>query len=125
MMKRMIFAAIIAALLGILSYAIAEKTTELYIPLGQSPGLSGKLTVMGKIEQVDLQNGVLVLADASGSHDVKVNDSTTVFLDKSKLDQKNEYGTLADCKKGMTAEVKFLDDDRGSPAEWIKLQVVR
>ncbi len=125
MMKRMIFVAIIVGLLGMLSHAIAEKTTELYIPLGQSPGLSGKLTVIGKIEQVDRQNGALILSDASGSYDVKVTDNTTVFLDRSKLDQKNEYGTLADCKKGMMAEVRFVDDDRGHPAEWIKLQVVR
>jgi len=125
MMKRMIFVAITVGLLGILSHAIAEKTTELYIPLGQSPGVSAKLTVIGKIEQVDSQNGALTLSDASGSYDVRVTNQTMIFLDKSGLNQKNAYGTLADCKNGMTAEVRFENDDRGRPAEWIKLQVVR
>ena len=31
--------------------ADAEKETELYIPIGQSPGLSGEYTVLGKIDQ--------------------------------------------------------------------------
>jgi hypothetical protein len=123
MLKRMIFVAIIVGLVGVLSHALAEKTTELYIPLGQSPGVSGKLTVIGKIERVDAQNGALTLSNASGSYDVQVTESTKIYLDKSKLNQKNAYGALADCKKGMSAEVRFVDDERGRPAEWIKLQL--
>jgi hypothetical protein len=123
MLKRMIFVAIIVGLAGVLTQALAEKTTELYIPLGQSPGVSGKLTVIGKIERVDTQNGTLTLSNASGSYDVQVTESTKIYLDRSRLNQKNEYGVLADCRKGMSAEVRFVDDERGRPAEWIKLQL--
>jgi hypothetical protein len=123
MLKRILFVAIIVGLVGVLSQALAEKTTELYIPLGQSPGVSGKLTVIGKIERVDAQNGALTLSNATGSYNVQVTENTKIYLDKSRLNQKNVYGALADCKKGMSAEVRFVDDERGRPAEWIKLQL--
>ena len=123
MLKRMIVVAMIVGLVGVLGEALAEKATELYIPLGQSPGVSGKLTVIGKIERVDAQKGTLTLSNASGSYDVQVTESTKIYLDKSKLNQKNTYGALADFKKGMSAEVRFVDDERGRPAEWIKLQL--
>ena len=35
---------------------LAEKATELYIPVGKSPGLSGKYSATGRIEQVNYQN---------------------------------------------------------------------
>jgi hypothetical protein len=123
MLKRILFVAIIVGLVGVLSQALAEKTTELYIPLGQSPGVSGKLTVIGKIERVDAQNSTLTLSNASGSYNVQVSESTKIYLDRSRLNQKNGYGALADCKKGMSAEVRFVNDERGRPAEWIKLQL--
>ncbi len=40
------------ALLTGLSIAFAQKTTERYIPIGQSPGLSGEYTKIGNIEAV-------------------------------------------------------------------------
>jgi hypothetical protein len=123
MLKRILYVAIIVGLVGVLSQALAEKTTELYIPLGQSPGVSGKLTVIGKIERVDTQNGALTLSNTSGSYDIQVTENTKIFLDKSRLKQKNDYGALTDCKKGMSAEVRFIDDERGRPAVWIKLQL--
>jgi hypothetical protein len=46
-----------------------------------------------------------------------------IYLDKSQVLQSNFYGTMADCKKGMTAEVKFEDNMRSKPAEWIKLRI--
>jgi hypothetical protein len=122
MTKRMISIAVAIILCGVLSNAVAEKATELYIPIGKSPGLSGKYTVMGKIEQVNYQMQTLTMSNAAGSYDIKVTDRTMIFLDKSKMNQQNEYGTLEDCKKGMTAEIKFEDNEKGRPAAWIKLQ---
>ncbi len=37
----------------------------------------------------------------------------------------NGYGTFADFKEGMTVEVRFEKDERGRPAEWIKIQMVQ
>jgi hypothetical protein len=100
----------------------AEKSTELYIPIGQSPGLSGEYTVMGKINQVNLQNQTLKMSGASGSYTVKLTKNTFIYLDRSKSKLTNTYGTLADCKIGDTVEVKFVDNSRSKPIEWIKVE---
>ena len=100
----------------------AEKATELYIPVGQSPGLSGKYTVMGKIDQVNPQNQTLKMSGSSGSYTVTLTKRTFIYLDRSKIKLSNTYGTLADCKVGDTVEVKFEDNSRNKPIEWIKVQ---
>ena len=103
--------------------AYAEKSTELSIPIGQSPGLSNVYTVIGNIDAVDYQNQILKMSNNSGSYTVKVMDNTWIYLDKSKIQQTNLYGTFSDCKKGIKAEVKFDQDSQGRPAEWIKLEI--
>jgi hypothetical protein len=100
----------------------AEKSTELYIPIGQSPGLSGKYTVMGKIDQVNPQNQTLKMSGDSSSYTVKMTKRTFIYLDRSKAQLSNIYGTLADCKAGDLVEVKFEDNSRNKPIEWIKVQ---
>jgi hypothetical protein len=100
----------------------AEKSTELFIPIGQSPGLSGKYTVMGKVEQVNSQNQTLKMSGASGSYTVKMTPRTFIYLDRSKAQLSNVYGTLADCNAGDLVEVKFEDNSRSKPIEWIKVQ---
>jgi hypothetical protein len=100
----------------------AEKATELYIPIGQSPGLSGKYTVMGKIDQVNPKNQTIKMSGASGSYTVKMTKNTSIYLDRSKAQLSNIYGTLADCKGGDLVEVKFEDNSHSKPIEWIKVQ---
>ena len=115
----------IAALIvgGILPFASAQKATELYIPIGRSPGLSAKLTVIGKIDDVNFQNQTLTVRRASDTYIVHTTKYTLFFLDKSKLRQLNMVGTFFDSKKGMLVEVRFEAGKRDRPAEWIKLQV--
>jgi hypothetical protein len=100
----------------------AEKETELYIPIGQSPGLSGKYTVMGKIDQVDPKNQTIKMSGPSGSYSVKLTRDTSIYLDRSKAQLPNTYGTLADCNTGDTVEVKFEDNSHNKPVEWIKVE---
>jgi hypothetical protein len=82
-------------LVGVMSYAFAEKTTELYIPI------------------------------SSGIYSVRVTERTVIFLDRSKVKLKNLYGTFADCKRNIMAEVRFEEDSQAKPAEWVKLQIDR
>jgi hypothetical protein len=100
----------------------AEKATELYIPIGQSPGLSGKYTVMGQVDQVNLQKQTLKMSGAAGSYTVNLTKHTIIYLDRSKARLTNIYGTLADCKVGETVEVKFEDNSPNKPIQWIKVQ---
>ena len=100
----------------------AEKETELYIPIGQSPGLSGEYTVLGKIDQVNPGDQSFKMTGTSGSYTVKLTKNTFIYLDRSKIKRTNTYGTLADCKAGETVEVKFVDNSRNKPIEWIKVE---
>jgi hypothetical protein len=76
MLKRMIAIGTTIILVGVMSYAFAEKTTELYIPIGKSPGLSDNYTVLGTIEQVDYQNGTFTMSNSSGNYSVTVTERT-------------------------------------------------
>ncbi len=113
---------LIVFLLVSASSASAEKSSELYIPIGKSPGLSGIYTVIGNIDQIDSQNQTIALLTASDSYTIKLTEHTFIYLDKSKLKLSNTHGTLADCKTGDTIEVKWEDDDPAKPAEWIKVE---
>jgi len=102
---------------------LAEKATELYIPIGKSPGLYGKYLATGRIEKVNYQNNTLTMSSGSSSYPVEVTERTMIFLDRSKMGQPNIYGSFSDCKQGMMIEVRFEKDERGRPAEWIKLEM--
>ena len=121
MSKHITLTAIVCILIIGAFSAQAEKATELYIPIGQSPGLSGEYTVMGKIDQVDPKNQTIKMSGPSGSYSVKLTQHTFIYLDRSKAGLPNTYGTLTDCRAGDTVEVKFEDNSRSKPIEWIKV----
>lgn len=122
MSKHVTLISVIIVFLTVAFFVHAEKATELYIPIGQSPGLSGKYTVLGKIDQVDLENRIITMSDAAGSYTVKVTEGTFIYLDKSREQLSNTYGSLADCRAGDKIEVKWKDNVRGKSVEWIKVQ---
>jgi hypothetical protein len=105
--------------------ALGQKATEMFIPLGQSPGLSSKYTVIGTIETVDARNRTIIIAGPSETWSAQITDQTKIWLDRSKLRLTNQKGTFADLRKGRLVEVKYEDANRKgkSPAGWIKVQV--
>lgn len=107
------------------SSGYAQKVTERYIPIGKSPGLSGKHTSIGPIGAVDVHRGTLTYADSSGTVTVKVDKKTKIWLDRSKQKLMNMEGSLSECKKGNIVEVKFRNNERreGAAAEWIKVEM--
>jgi hypothetical protein len=130
MIVRMVLVGVVgmAALLwGEPGAANAQKMTEQFIPVGQSPGLSGKSTVIGKLQSVNPREQTCAVAGATGPLNVKVTERTKIWLDRSKLQQPNVTGTFADLRPGATVEVKPEGSQRGvssGPAEWIKVQIV-
>jgi len=119
-----------AFLWGSASAPPAQKLTEQFIPIGQSPGLSGKYTVIGKLQSVNAQEKTCTVADTtgatSGALNVRITERTKIWLDRSKLQQPNLEGTIADLRPGATVEVKPEGHQRGvtsGPADWIKVQV--
>ncbi len=117
--------ALVAALLGtIATPCLSQKATEMFIPMGQSAGLSGRHTLLARVQTVNEAQRSLTLLQDGTSHTVKLGAQTPVWLDRSKLQQSNSVGALADAKPGMTVEVKFLKNNRAAgDAEWVKLQV--
>ena len=104
----------------------AQMVTEQYIPIGQSPGLSGKHTVIGKLQSVNPQEKTCTVAGTTGALNVRITERTKIWLDRSKLQQPNLTGTLADLRPGATVEVKPEGHQSGvssGPADWIKVQV--
>ena len=108
---------------GYLASAWGQNTTELYIPIGKSPGLSDTFNLIGTIYEVNSQDQTLTVTAASGTHTVTTSEYTLFFLDKSKLRQPNHYGSFSELKTGLLIEVRFEADKSHRPAQWIKLQM--
>ena len=102
---------------------LAQKLTEQFIPIGQSPGLSGAHTKIGNIDSFSVQEETMTMSNASGSYSVQVAEDTHIWLDRSKLRATNEMGSLSDLQAGRRIEVKYKGNDPASAAEWIKVEV--
>lgn len=120
--KALMSAAVMGALvLGGTLPAHTQEATEMFIPIGQSPGLSGKVTVIGTIEAVNAGTRTVTLAGPSGPSSAEITNRTDVWLDRSTLRLPNQKGSFADCRKGRLAEVKYENGTRR--ARWIKVQL--
>ncbi len=106
-------------------YGHTQQSSEIFIPIGKSPGISKTDTIIGEINSIDSQNGVITITDSSGTFSVKVKNDTKIWLDKSKMRKTNEVGKIADCKPGRSVEVKYKEAEKLSSvtAEWIKVEV--
>jgi hypothetical protein len=125
MWKHFIKIGVTITLLFGVPHAHGQKATEIFIPLGKSPGLSGKYTTIGKIDTVNAQDQSITMTDSLGSYTIKVSGRTQIWLDNSKLKTTNQKGTFADLRKDLLIEVKYEDiaqKDKGT-AEWIKIQI--
>lgn len=99
--------AIIFCMLCAVSHA--QKSTELYIPIGRSPGLSAQgKTIIGTVTAI---NGDTITV---GDKVFAVTDKTKIFLDRSQAKLTNTYGSRSDIKLGVFVE--------GHLSEWIKIQ---
>ena len=115
-----------AALAGGASAALGQKATEIFIPVGQSPGLSGKHTVIARIQALNAADRSMTVMDAAGAAvTVRPGPQTQIWLDRSKLKQPNRKGSYTDYRKYLLVEVKYRNNDRqAGVVEWIKVQTV-
>jgi hypothetical protein len=107
--------------------ATAQKATEIYIPVGKSPGLTGEYITLGTVTDVNSATRQLLLIDSSGqTRSVQITDSTRIYIDRSPAKKTNLYGSFTDCQVGLPAEVKFYAAKVSAypeAAEWIKIQM--
>lgn len=103
--------------------AHAQKATEQFIPIGQSPGVSQKYASLGVIDSVSVQQQTVTIAEPSVRRTVRITGKTNIWLDRSKLRLPNLRGRFADLQKGRRVEVKYLDPESRQVAEWVKVEM--
>jgi hypothetical protein len=116
-------AALLVALLGSASFAHGQRATERFIPIGESPGVSGIATTIGTIAAVEPQRRRIRIAGPEGPVTVAITDATKIWIDRSETRKSAATGSFADCQVGRTAEVKYADPETRSTAEWVKLRL--
>ena len=106
--------------------AQAQKATEIYIPIGKSPGLSGKSTAIGFIQSVNEETMTITIAGGNRTWKAQIDHETRIYLDRSAYRQRCLYGTDKDCITGLLCEVKFEGgaNPQSITCEWIKIQPI-
>jgi hypothetical protein len=113
---------LLVGLLGTTCLVHSQEATERFIPIGESPGLSGKHTMLGEIQAVDNEGRTLTVAANGQTYSVAVTTFTRIWIDRSQQQQPALTGTLADCRRGLQVEVKLEDDEQERVADWIKIR---
>lgn len=124
MKREMIVGVTVLHLLTCAMVAHGQEATERFIPIGQSPGLSGKTTYIGSIQAVDATARTLTVGAAAGALKVRIADRTRIWVDRSLLKESNAIGTFADLRSGRRVEVKW-DAKVKDVADWIKVEATR
>lgn len=102
--------------------ALGQQQTEIYIPIGESPGLSGTDTDVGQILSFDADSRTLSLAARSGTRPVRITSDTDIWLDRSAAKLRNASGSVSDLVSGRRAEVKYMDPTKRRFAAWVKVE---
>lgn len=109
---------VLAAILMAASPALAQQTTERYIPIGASPGISGEESVIGTISAVDYESKTMRIDGPDGTVSVTMDDGTWYFIDRSASKRSNRSGELESCETGMRVEAYVGDDGK---VVWVKI----
>ncbi len=125
MLNRYLTLAIVVVALGGTLDASGQEATEMFIPIGQSPGLSGKGSLIGTLESVDRGKGMVTISSPSGTQAVRFTDRTPIWLDRSLQKQPNQNGTIADLQQGRKVEIKLRKGEPKADTEWIKVQIAK
>ena len=123
MLNRFLAIVVVTGALGSALEAFAQEATEMYIPIGQSPGVSNKTSVVGTVQALNAAARTLTVTGPSGPRTFAITDKTRIWLDRSAGKQTNRSGSLADLQQGRRVEVKRLTAGAKSGADWIKVQV--
>ena len=103
------------------SMVYAQQTTEQFIPIGMSPGISDKFSYIGSIIAVDRATNTFTLQSNRGRKTITVSPLTHIWFDKSKVKQANVKASFDDFEVGRTIEVMHKRDN-DKVAEWIKIE---
>lgn len=112
--------------LFVASAALGQRATELYIPIGESPGVSGAATVIGEIAAMDRDSSTMTVKSEGTTFEVEIVATTKIYIDRSRQEKRSTLGELSDCQQGLVTEVKRKSGEEGQgstfEAEWIKVR---
>ena len=114
--------AVIGVWIGTAAPARGQQSTEMFIPIGQSPGLSGTATVIGELESIDAEKRTLTVIGPDGARAVVTTERTRIWVDRTRVGLPNHVGTLSDLQPGRRVEIKFQKAGEERVAEWIKVE---
>lgn len=114
---------VVVLLTAVASPAQAQKETERFIPIGQSPGLSLVQTYIGPILEIDPRLRTITVGDSAARYTVKIAGETRIWLDRNKLKQMNLTGSFVDLQPGRRIEIKFVDPAKKDVADWVKVEI--
>jgi hypothetical protein len=118
------FAAAVLWVLAGTNAANAQRATERYIPIGHSPGVSGKLSVIGTVEEMKAADKWMRIRAADKTYTIACTDETIYWLDRTNLRMTNLAGAITDCMYGRKVEVRFVNDDHAAcVAAWVKVEI--
>lgn len=103
------------------SPANAQQTTEQYIPIGRSPGVSDKYSYIGNIVAIDRKTRTITVEDRGEIRTIKVTAETRIWFDRSKVRRENIVATYGDCEVGLRVELMHVRGDE-NVAAWIKIE---
>jgi hypothetical protein len=112
-------AALLLALLAGVSPTHGQELTERFIPIGQSPGLSGKVTAIGTVQS--MQGRMLTVGSDRGMQKFEVTDRCIIWVDRSQQKLTNTRGSVADLQAGRRVEVKPEVKNKAA-AQWVKVE---
>ena len=98
--------------------AAAQRATEVYIPIGESPGVSDSESIIGTITDVDYSQHRMEVASAGETRTVNTTEETRYYLDRSAEGESSEAAGFNECREGRRIEAYI--DDSGN-AIWIKI----
>lgn len=99
----------------------AQQTTEKFIPIGMSPGVSGKSSFMGSITAVNSANKSFSMQTDGDNKTIGVTSKTRIWLDRSKSKKSSQDGDFGALEAGKRVEVLMNSTDSAT-ATWIKIE---
>lgn len=110
-----------AALIVAAGSAPAQQATERYIPIGQSPGVSGKSAMMGTVAGYEGDMLIVTSPAYATPQRMRMLPGTRIWLDRSAAKQANMPGAVTDLKPGRRVEIKLGEGAQRGTAEWVKV----
>jgi hypothetical protein len=103
------------------SLTYAQQTSEQFIPIGMSPGISNKYSYIGKITAIDATTKTISMQSDKGPRTITISPITRIWLDRSKNKKSNIVASFDDIKIGDNVEVMHSRENE-STDNWVKIE---